>query len=120
MARAIEKSDLVIARTPVVLDGAYKSCRQITVHVKQNYLGVWEPRVRVLKHVEVDEPPLAVDPQGDSPATAFVVSRQRWKPLQYMAVEEAELQREIWSRLQKQWYDTPEPAPATESEPQDT
>ncbi|MCZ6793558.1 MAG: hypothetical protein O7J95_08095 [Planctomycetota bacterium] len=98
-AMPVERSGLILLVTPVEMDGAYASRKKITVYVARNYTGAWEPRVRVEKHIEIEEPFLASDPDGESPGDANPAVARRWKPLMFLPMEEKALTDRILQDL---------------------
>lgn len=94
-ATPVRKSNLVLALTPVEMDGGHKSRKQITVQVHRNYLGAWEPKVRVVKHIEVGEPPLEADPEAETPRGAGITAQHDWQPLVHLPIEANGLRQAI-------------------------
>jgi hypothetical protein len=100
LSAASQKGDLLLALTPVEVEGLYKTRKQISVSIRRNYTGAWDLMVRVVKHVEVSEPvAFGVDPESENLSLAKPVGTQRWQPLQNLPVEEAALKDEILDKL---------------------
>ena len=91
----LRRSNLIVAKSAMAMDGASKSMMQITVQIQRSYTGAWEPQVRVVKHIEVGEPVLSADPQGLYPGRANPIATHHWKPLTNMPVLESRLRDEI-------------------------
>ena len=103
-----ERSNLILALSPVEMQGASKTRKQITVHVKKLYTGAWEPLVRVVLHAEVGEPRLETDIDSEDPVGANTVAEQKWQALQHLPVEETAIHDGIWRKVNGE----AEPAPA--------
>ena len=99
LARPVEKSGMILVLTPVEMEGTYPSRKKITVQVTRNFVGVWEPRVRVEKHVEIGEPLLTSDIDSDLIGRADPAVIRNWKPLMYLPLEEQAITDEILSDL---------------------
>ncbi len=95
----VRKSGLVMALTPIEMFGANKSRKQITIHIKQNYIGAWEPTVRVVQYIEVGEPLMGADPEGYHPGVAMPVAVHKWQPLSYLPVEANSIRDNILQKL---------------------
>jgi hypothetical protein len=100
MSTAVKKSDHLFALTPVEVMGGSKARRKISVWVKQNYTGAWEPAVRVVLQEEYAQPPFEGDPSSVHPDAAMPVVKERWRPLEYLPVEEQELTEAIRARIE--------------------
>lgn len=99
MSAPVTRSNVIVAVSNGELDGSYKTRRQITVRLRRNYTGAWDPQVRVVKHVETSEPRLAADPESPDPGHAHPVGFRKWTPLQHMTYEEQELRERILKAL---------------------
>jgi hypothetical protein len=88
----------VAAVTPPALEGGAKTQRRISVIVRQNYTGAYEPVVRVRQYVDMATP-LNGSPQAESPALAAPLDENRWRVMGYLEYEEQELTQAIFQKL---------------------
>jgi hypothetical protein len=106
-----EENGYLLARTPVTLDGHYKTRKMISVLVRQTYLG-HEPIVRVTRLVDIGEPALKNNPEA--PLLSYRITdtipfaENEWLALDYAKYEEQEIYDAILARL----YPAPTPAPS--------
>jgi hypothetical protein len=89
----------VYALTPVAMDGASKTRKQISVYALRNFTGAYEPVVRVRQYVEVGSPELKVDPESASPRRAAPIAGNKWQALDFLPYEEQEIYDAILERL---------------------
>lgn len=100
MSVPVEKSNLILARTPVKLMGGAKTYRTVSVYLQRNRTGAWEPRVRVVLYQEVAEPGPAVEHTTESPYGGQPIGIEKWQPLQNLPLEEQRLSEEILAKIQ--------------------
>ena len=110
-----EENGFLLARTPIALDGSYKTRKMISVLVRQTYLG-HEPIVRVTRLVDIGEPKLKNDPEAPlvsyrlTDTTPF--AEHDWLALEYAKYEEQEIYEAILAKLYPAPATTPAPATA--------
>lgn len=89
----------VVAITPTEMTGSSKSRRQISVIIRQNYTGNYEPVVRVLKVVDWASVGWDADPETAQVTRAHPLRGNEWHPLDYLPYEEQELYDAIRARI---------------------
>lgn len=94
------ENGFVVATTPVALEGNTKTRKQISVVMKRNYTGSYEPVVRVRHLAEVGTPFPKSDPQTDDLGVAVPLAQDEWRTLGYLPNEEVELSNAILAKLQ--------------------
>ncbi len=96
----VARSDSIVALGPTEMFGATKSRKQVSVWVKETYVG-WEPSIEVRLTAQLDEPRVgAYDPESASPNTARpLAAPAEWHALQRLPNEEQVLYDEILARL---------------------
>jgi len=93
------RSGLVLANTPVVMDGGSKTRKMISVRVLRMFTGAYEPEVRVRKEVEVGFPETNANPETANAALAKPVASNMWQTLDYLPYEEQELYDAIQAKV---------------------
>jgi hypothetical protein len=99
MSTPVRKSDLILAQTPVAMNAAYPSKKQITVRLQQTYTGHWVPRVRVVQHIDTGEPHLDANPDSDFYGDAHPVADHDWTGIVYLHAEAQALHDAILAAL---------------------
>lgn len=99
MSAASMEGGFVYALAPVVMDGASKTRKQISVYALRNFTGAFEPVVRVRQYVEVGSPILKADPESASPHRSAPIAGNEWHALDNMPYEEQAIYDAILERL---------------------
>lgn len=102
MSYTSEEGGHVYAKAPVVLDGAQRTHKKISVFVTQNHTGAYEPVVRVRHYTDVATPELAIDTGGVPVGRASAWSpfaEERWVAMGFLPYEEQEVTDAILRRL---------------------
>lgn len=89
---------IVTAVTSPTMEGGAKTQRRISVVIRRNYTGAYEPVVRVRQFVDMATP-LEGLPDGGSPALAAPLDKNRWRLMGYLEYEEDELTAAILRKL---------------------
>jgi hypothetical protein len=94
-----ENGAFVTAVTLPAMDGGLLTRKQISVIMRQNYTGAWEPVVTVRQYMNVATPSLEGDPGNTSPALAVPLDEHRWRSMGYLEYEQDELTQAIFQKL---------------------
>jgi hypothetical protein len=89
----------VTAITPPAMEGGAKTQRRISVIVRRNYTGAYEPMVRVRQYVDMATPLEGSPTRTDSPALASPLDQNRWRVMGYLELEEQALTEAILRKL---------------------
>jgi hypothetical protein len=95
-----EESGVILALSPVHLDGSSRMRKQIAVHVKRNYTGSFDADISVRKWVAMERSHMTGDPEAPSPVEAQPLVSTEWQFLDSLPYEEQELYEAIQQRLQ--------------------
>lgn len=88
------------AVTPIGMEGAARSRKQISVAVRQNFTGAYEPMVSVVQYFDDSSGPLAGDPNSQSTVRNPLFRMPRWRPLSALPMEEVAVYEAIMTRVQ--------------------
>ncbi len=102
MSSSTERYAQLYALTEVELNGTAKSRKQISIAVRPNFTGAFEPRVTVTEYVEWGQPPHSGDPGTVYQSRNQFMGVERWKPLQRLPLEEQAIAREILDKVRPQ------------------
>jgi hypothetical protein len=115
---ASEKAGYVIALSPVTLDGAWKTKKQISVVLVRNYTGAYEPVVRVRKLVASNSP-VATNPEAAAYSytitEAVPFAMNEWTLMDDLPLEEQEIYDAILAKLALQKPSAPPGPPVVAS-----
>lgn len=100
MSWATLKDDVLVAVTPMEVEGATKVRKQISIIMQRNYTGNYEPIVRVRKSFDVGAPYYRPNPETDNLALAAPVAAPEWRHYDDMLLEEQALYDAILQKLQ--------------------
>jgi len=101
MSSASPENGQVFALTPVTMDGASKSRKQISELALRNFTGAYEPVVRVRQLIDVAQPPVKSDPESGSVTQAQPLAFHEWQALDFLPYEEQEIYDAILAKLSK-------------------
>lgn len=99
MSAVSREVGFVVALTPVRMDGGSKTRKEISVLVRKNFTGAYDPVVRVRQFVEVGMPSLDSDPETANIGRAAPLARNEWQALDYLPYEEQALYDAILERI---------------------
>ncbi|HVR73252.1 MAG TPA: hypothetical protein VMT52_02930 [Planctomycetota bacterium] len=94
------KDDVLVAVTPMEVEGATKVRKQISIMIGRNYTGNYEPIVRVRKSFDLGSPHYRPNPETDNLALAAPVAAPEWRHYDDMLLEEKDLYDAILQKLQ--------------------
>ena len=89
----------VNAITSPAMEGGAKTRRRISVIVRRNYTGAYEPVVRVRQDVDMATPLEGLPTGTGSPALASPLDQNRWRVMGYLELAEQALTEAILRRL---------------------
>lgn len=88
----------VTAITSPAMEGGAKTQRRISVVIRRNYTGAYEPVVVVRQFIDMATP-LEGSPEAESPALAAPLDKNRWRLMGRLEYEEDELTAAILRKL---------------------
>ena len=90
----------VYSITPIGMEGGSRSRKQISVAVRQNFTGAYEPLVSVTQYFDNSTAPLTGDPNSPLTSSNPVFPGDRWSPLTRLPMEEVAIYRAIMAKVQ--------------------
>lgn len=99
MSAVSEQAGFVVAVTPVRMDGGSKTRKEISVLVRRNFTGAYDPVVRVRQFVEIGSPTVSASPETANAAWAVPVAGNEWHAIDYLPYEEQALYDAILLRV---------------------
>jgi hypothetical protein len=114
MSGASDQGGFLVALTPVVMDGGSKTRKEISVFLRRNFTGAYDPVVRIRKFVDVATPELRANPESANAARAMPVVDNEWHALDYLPYEEQELYDAILEKIASLEGSPPAERPAPE------
>ena len=99
MSAASEGNGFLNAITPVAMDGATKTYKVITVWVKQNGIGAYEPVVTVHQFADTRSPDVAPTHRSQLFVEVPAIVAPEWQLLDGLPYEEVEISQAILQRI---------------------
>lgn len=99
MSAVSEEAGFIVALTPVRMDGGSKTRKEISVLVRRNFTGAYDPVVRVRQFVEIGSPTLSANPETANAAWAAPLAGNEWHAVDYLPYEEQALYDAILQRV---------------------
>ena len=95
-----EQDGVVLALSPVTLEGSSRMRRQISVYVKRNYTGSYDADVSVRTWMAMEQSHTTGDPESPSPVDARPLAATKWQFVDSRPLDEQEIYEAIHKQLQ--------------------